>query len=71
MSNPITRTMSMKATRTRPWEPWVEPAPEYPEARYFGVWVQVIHKMSLCALVRRPDGLSCVVEVADLVEVGQ
>ncbi len=67
----IMRTVSPGATRTRPWERWVEP-PEVPavKARYMGVVVEVVQALNLCALVRRPDGLSCVVEVADL-EVGQ
>ncbi len=46
-----------------------EDAPYYSDvewAKYFSVRVQVVKRFTHLALIRRPDGLSCVVESADL-----
>ena len=66
MPSPIMRTVSMQATRTRPWEHWVEPDPQLTRARYFGVTVDIVQALNQYALIRRPDGLSCIVENSDL-----
>ena len=35
-------------------------------AMYMGVRVEIVKELNLCALVRRGDGLSCIVDRADL-----
>lgn len=46
-----------------------EDAPYYSDvewAKYWTVRVQVVKRFEHLALIRRPDGLSCVVETSDL-----
>lgn len=63
----IVKTVSMNATRSHPWDRWVEPAGELAQAVHIsGVRVQVLEQLNHYALIRRPDGLSAVVELADL-----
>lgn len=65
MQATMINTVSPRATRSHPWELWVEPRHER-RAMYCGVVVEVVERFSLCALVRRPDGYSCIVDAADL-----
>jgi hypothetical protein len=65
----IVREYSGRATRNHPWERWLEPEP--PKASYMGITVEVVRSLNLYAIVRRPDGLSCIVETGDLSEVNQ
>jgi hypothetical protein len=70
MNTAIVREYSGRATRNHPWERWVERS-EPKLAVYMGITVEVVQELTLCALVRRPDGFSCIVETSDLIEVEQ
>jgi hypothetical protein len=65
----IVREYSGKATRNHPWERWVETTPK--QAMYMGITIEIVQELTLCALVRRPDGISCIVETSDLSEVSK
>jgi hypothetical protein len=56
------QTVSMQATRSHPWEPWVEPLPK---ASYWGVTVGVVDWGNQLAIVELA-GHRMLVEVADL-----
>lgn len=70
MNTPIVHRYSLLASRMRPWTNWVEPEAK-PKAKYMGYTVEVVDRLNICALIRRPDGISCVVDIADLSEVSQ